>query len=306
MKKAMDNEKLIEEIKKQDRAVTAITKDGNFRVAAIRNTHTCQNAQKRHELKSIPAIYMAKHLTAASLMAAFLKGEERIIIETESSGLIARIYSEALQVGEIRGYIESDDKKISEMPINNSDILGDGFLKVQKILYNRSEPFTGIVELVNKDIAADLAHYYNKSEQIPTEVLIDAIIDESGHIAHSGGLIIQQMPGANDSETKELFNTIKNAKPLTEYFRENETPDKIIKDIIPLEIDILKSVRLDFFCRCSKESFKQKLILLPSNEIHEMQASGHNELVCRYCNERYLLDDTDFNAIIQEIESKKN
>jgi len=302
----MDNAKLIEEIKKQDRTVTAITKDGNFRIAAIRNTHTCQNAQNRHNILPIPALFLAKHLTAASLMAAFLKGEERIIIETETNGLISKIYSEALQVGEVRGYIDSDDEKLSIVPLNSPDILGDGFLKVLKILYNRSEPFTGIVELIHRDIAADLSYYYNKSEQIPTEVLIDTELDEKGNIVHSGGLIIQQMPGASDRDTKELFDKIRNSITLKEYFHGNETPDKIIKDIMPLEVDILKSVRLDFFCRCSKESFKQKLILLPSNEIREMQKSGHNELVCRYCNEKYLLDETDFNAIIQEIDSKKN
>ena len=302
----MDNEKLIEEIKKQDRAVSAMTKDGNFRIVAIRNTNTAQTAQLKHGLSHIPAYYLAKHLTAASLMASFLKGEERMIIESDTNGLISKLYSEAIQVGEIRAYIDYDDELLSIESVSDPKILGEGFLKVQKILYNESEPFTGIVELNYRDIATDLAHYYQKSEQIPTEVIIDVVVDDNGLIIHSGGLIVQQMPGASPNENEKMFNMLRNSRPLAEYFIDNQTPDKIIKNIIPNEVEILKSVRLDFFCRCSKEAFKQKLILLGSDEIRDMQSNGNNELVCRYCSEKYILEDSDFQAIIEEVNSKKN
>jgi molecular chaperone Hsp33 len=302
----MDKKKIIEEIKKQDRAVTAMTQNGHFRIAAIRNTNTVQTAQQKHDLHHIPAFYLGKHLTVASLMASFLKGEERIIVETETNGLVKKLYSEALHAGEIRGYIDYDEKLISQDIHSEKDIIGDGLLKVQKILYNESEPFTGIVELRFRDIAADMANYYVKSEQISGVILIDSEIDENGMISNSGGLIVQQMPGAQIEEIEEMLFRLKNLKPLLNYFRENHTPDKIIKEIIPFEVEILKSIRLDFFCRCSKQSFMQKMIPLGSKEIKEMQQQNFNELVCRYCNEKYMLDDNDFRSLITEIVSKKN
>lgn len=302
----MDQKKLIEEIKSFDRAVSAMTANGHFRMAAIRNTNTVKTAQMQHELSHIPAYYLAKHLTSAQLMASFLKGEERIIIETETNGLIQKLYSEAIQVGEARGYVDYDEKLLTGKVGSEKDILGIGLLKVQKILYNKSEPFTGVVELQFSDIAADMAYYYHKSEQIPTAVIIDADFDDKGILTNSGGLILQAMPDAGKEEIDMMMKALEDSSKLMEYFRDNQTPDKIMKDIFPVDIKILKSIRLDFFCRCSKESFMQKLIALGQDELKDMQEKGNNELVCRYCNKKYTLDDNDFESLFVELNSMNN
>jgi molecular chaperone Hsp33 len=79
-----------------------------------------------------------------------------------------------------------------------------------------------------------------------------------------------------------------------------------MKEIFPVDIKILKSIRLDFFCRCSKESFMQKLIALGQDELKDMQEKGNNELVCRYCNKKYTLDDNDFESLFVELNSMNN
>ena len=92
-------------------------------------------------------------MTGATLMASFLKGEERIVVTADGDGQVKSVYAEALHAGEVRGYSNLNGDKSEEA---NSP-LGDGILKVQRILYGKQEPVTGIVELRKGDVTSDMS-----------------------------------------------------------------------------------------------------------------------------------------------------
>ncbi len=301
----MNNDELIRKIQLRDRSVRVISKDGYFRAVCIKNTTSAQTAQLNHNLKSIPAVFLAKTLAAASMAASFQKGEERVVIEFEGNGYISKIFAEAMQLGEIRGYV--DLKNNSDENINKfDDILNIGLLKVSRILYNRSEPIQGIVPIQKGDIATDLAYYYNQSEQILTAVILDSSIDENGLILESGGLMLQAMPNYDENTLIEVFEKISSIKPINEYFSQGLNPKQVLNEVLPFEFDIINSTQVDFFCRCSKENFVSKLLTLGINEIKEMQTSNQNELICRYCNKHYYLNENDFLSITEQLLAKNN
>ena len=66
-----ETKKLIEHIRLRDRVVRAISKDGKFRISAIKNTKSAVEAQKRHNLSYLPAFLLARALAAASMMSSF-------------------------------------------------------------------------------------------------------------------------------------------------------------------------------------------------------------------------------------------
>jgi molecular chaperone Hsp33 len=307
MKQTKEEAKLlIEKLKLRDRVVRAISKDGKFRIAAIKNTNSAREAQKRHNLPHIPAFFLARSLSAATMMSSFLKGEERITLEFEGSAYINYIYAEALQVGEVKGFIEFDKQKEPKNIDSLPDLLGIGLLKVVRILYNNKEPIVSIIELNKSDIATDIAYYYTQSEQIPTAVILDVDIDEEGIIRQSGGILVQALPGAMDKDIKSLYDNLSEFKSIIKYLDEGLTPDKILKQILPFEIDIIGSTQVDFFCRCSKNGFKSKLLTLDTKELTEMKNAGQNELICRYCNEKYYLAPEEFDELIEETKAKTN
>lgn len=302
----MDKEKLIKSYKTRDRVVRVMDKSGHFRISALKNTNAARTAQQRHGLPALPAFLLARQLSAGSLMAAFLKGEERIILEATGSGPVKRVFAEAIQVGEIRGYVEYNPK-ITDMELKDiSQALGDGIFRVSRILYNKTEPLTGIVKLIRGDIASDLAQYFVQSEQIPSAVILDAELDDKGLIKNSGGIIVQAMPDASEKELNEVYEHLSGAQELNRFLQSDMTPVDILKDILPFEIELARSSPVDFYCRCSKEAFMEKLIALGKDELDEMQKLGRNELKCIYCNESYTLDKNDFNELKTEIEAKKN
>lgn len=274
----------------RDRVTKCITKDGMFRAACIHNVKTVKTAQERHALEPLRALILARALSGASLMASFLKGEERVALDISGDGLVRRVYAEALQVGEVRGFstLNADPN-----PEANS-ALGKGLLKVQRVLYGKQEPVTGIVELRRGDITSDLSYYLTQSEQIPSAFVLDVDFDSSDNITQSAGLLIQSMPGALPEDIFRVYDTIDYLGKLTQFVNDGFSTEEILRQIMPSDVDMIDTSPVDFFCRCSLERFKGMLLTLGYEEIAGMEKEGHTELVCQYCNNRYNLTEADF------------
>lgn len=283
----------------RDRVVKAMSSDGFFRVAVLKNTRTVLSAQERHLLSPLTAVLLGRMMSAATLLSSFLKGEERIIVEAMGNGIVGKVFAEALQVGEVRGYVEHPSAMLdfSDPNINLSSALGIGLLRVTRVLYNQSEPAVGIVELKEGDINTDLAYYLTQSEQIPSAVALDVDVDSEGKVCSSGGLLIQALPGAPAEEILKIQQNIIDIGSITNLFTNGYNPDEVLKMIMPFELTDSKSSSVEFFCRCSLSKFKAALKTLDTEEILSMQKAGHNELVCQYCHNQYILTDADFEEL---------
>lgn len=286
----------------RDRVVHAMAAEGTLRAAAVISTIAAREAQRRHDLEVVGAVLLARSLSAASMMASFLKGEERIIVDIRSGGFIRTVYAEALQVGEVRGFVEYAPS------VNGSSAapLGRGLLQVRKILYNKAEPITGIVALQVGNITTDLAHYFWQSEQIPTAVRLDVKLDDSGTIACSAGIIVQALPGVNAQQLRQIHDFLRQIESLCHLVTLGYSAEEILRQTLPSDIMVFSTTPVDFFCRCSKERFKEMLLTLGREEIVDMHAQGHNELVCQYCSERYYLTAQDFEELLQHFRATDN
>jgi len=299
-----------EELKKQyhqrDRSVRVLSKDGHFRVVCVKSSQTSRKAQENHKLDRVPAFFLSRALSSALMMASFLKGEERIVLEFDGNGPISKVFAEALQLGEARGFVELNAGFEGKSVSNISDVLGDGNLRVSKILYHKAEPVQGIVPLFNGDIAEDLVYYFAQSEQIPAAVVLDADFDSYGMIENAGGMIIQAMPGYDKSRLKDIFEMLNSVNSITDYFERGLNPAETLKEILPFEFDIISNIQVDFFCRCSKDVFMSKILTLGYEEIRGMREYNQNELVCKYCNKHYYLENEDFDKLLEESIAKTN
>ena len=296
---------LKKELKNRDRIIKVLSKDGLIRASIIKNSKAAQTAQNTHNMPAIPAIYSARALSAASLLATHLKGEERVIINASGNSLLQTIYAEAMPVGEVRSFARYnaniDSAEISEI----KDLMGDGLFKVIKVLYDRPEPQTGIIKLVNGDISSELEEYLNNSEQISSASVLDVSL-EGTLIKHSGGLLLQALPGAKQEDVFRSFDALQAAQPISQLLEQGYYLEDILKIILPFNYDVIATAPIDFFCRCSKDSFKSKLLTLHLKELTDMKKQGHNELVCQYCSKKYYLDDNDFDEIIHNALAKNN
>lgn len=292
----------------RDRVVKAITEDGLFRLAAVRNTKCAQTAQEKHKLSPLAAVLLGRAMAGASLLSSFLKNEERVNLDFSGNGPAGKVFAEALELGEVRGYVQNPQCVLdfAAPNVKLTDGLGIGLLRVQKILYNHYEPVTGVVELHASDITTDIAYYLTQSEQIPTAVLLDVSIDSEGKVEQSGGLMVQAMPGASDTAIEEMHKSIVKVQHLTEMLSSGYTPQEMLKIVSTQSLKEIADTPVDFFCRCSIDRFKAALSALGEEQVLDMQASEQRELVCRYCNKHYYLSDTDFSEILNGLQAKHN
>lgn len=300
------NEELKKIFQQRDRSVRVLSKDGFFRAVCVKSSNTSLTAQRNHKLDKVSAFFLSRMMSSSLMIASFLKGEERVVIEVDGSNVFRKLFAESMQLGEVRGYVELNGTE-EKYHINDiSQIIGPGSLRITKILYHKAEPIQGIVPLVKGDIAEDLAYYFVQSEQIPTAVVLDVEFDDLGEIKHSGGLMVQAMPGFHIHQLQAVLDKLETITPLSDYFTEGLNPKQIMKEVLPFEFDVINSTQVDFFCRCSKDLFLSKLLTLGAEEIKSMKQSGHNELVCKYCNKHYYIEDTDFDKLIEESLAKTN
>lgn len=286
----------------RDRITLAMTSDSLFRAAIIRNSHTVRTAQEKHGLDAITSLVLARTLTGASLMASFLKGEERVSIHCDGDGVISSVYAEAMQLGEVRGYVNRNKSPVEA----RQSPLGEGLLRVRRIRYGEFEPVTGIVELRKGDVTTDLSHYLTQSEQIPSAFVIDVAYDESNLIRQSVGLLVQAMPGARPEDIFKVYDTIDYLDRLTEFADKGYSTGEMLKQIMPSEITEISTTPVDYFCRCSHDGFTGLLLTLGLEEITEMEQAGHNELVCQYCSTHYYLTPEDFAELRETMLAKRN
>jgi molecular chaperone Hsp33 len=104
------------------------------------------------------------------------------------------------------------------------------------------EPYRGVVQLCSSEIAEDLAYYLTASEQIPSSIALGVTLAEDGHVAAAGGLLIQAMPGTDDSLVPLIEQRLTTLPPVSTLLRDGVGPAAIL-DRSPLRRHSLQPQR---------------------------------------------------------------
>ncbi len=292
---------------RRDRVTRALTRDGKFRIVVTNATASALDGQKKHQLDAYSAYFLGQGLSIAAALASFLKGEERISLQFNCDGIIRSLFAESLQVGEVRGFVQlADDAEISSSIDKDSLALGSGTLKVSKILYNKYEPITSIVAMLPESTAKTVAAYLAYSEQIPSAVAVDVMLDKKGLITFAGALIAQAMPGVEAEDIYAIEKAMAAMPRLSELAYLGKEADDIIHLAIGRDFEIVNSTPVDFFCRCSIDRFKTMLSSLGISELLDMRRKRQDELICQYCNKHYYLSENDFDELLTALKAKEN
>ena len=145
------------------------------------------------------------------------------------------------------------------------------------------EPYIGISNLVSGELGLDFAEYLTMSEQTPSLVALGCL-NQAGTVLSSGGILIQAMPGCDDSVIEE----IEKREP---FFRgiSRELYDRPMRDLAEFwfggtELEILSEEPLMLRCDCSRDKMKRALFSLGQQELMEMASEGKDtEMTCHFC-----------------------
>ena len=235
------------------------------------------------------ATLFGEFLVAASLLSATLKYPGIITIQATGAGPIKTIMTECTQGNKLRGIVRGDlDAAASAKQLQ--DFLGSATLAIT-IEPEGGERYQGIVPLDADNLSQCLEHYFNQSEQLPTQIKLCA----DQRIA--SGMLIQQMPSSQQAEkiaadwqhVSLLMNSLKTDEQLSLPHSE-----QLFRLFHEDGVRLFEHQSLHFFCSCSRQRTERALISLGAPEIQSIvEEQGSVLITCEFCDEQYQFSDQD-------------
>ncbi len=293
-----------------DCLVRAIDRERNVRVAAAVTTHVVADAARRHALTPAATYAVGRALTSGLLLATLTKGDERVTVQIVGDGPIGSITADATGGGDVRGYAAHSgagadfgtDRRVA-------DLVGRrGVVNVLRDLGLR-ELYQGQTTLVTGEIDEDLEAYLRNSEQVPSALGCDVLLDGDGHVIGAGGVLVQALPGGEADAVREAQHALRTDALFQALRAGLRAPTALAAQIYtlgPLEI-IGEERRVRFHCRCSPERIAEMLALLGTVDLDEMIAEDKPaEVRCNFCNSLYHIGRAELERIRADVAPRES
>lgn len=289
-----------------DRIIRGTAASGMIRALAIDAHETVQTAQASHESGALATAAMGRLMMAAQMIGSLFKNPgERITLMVAGNGPLGALTAVADTEGHVKGYAAQLDAVASGEGSGQPDIaagIGAGTLTIIRNSPH-AEPYVSQIALVNGTICDDLTAYYIVSEQIPTVVGLDVILDEDGRVQSAGGYLVQLMPGYADDLLSQLEQALSAAPSLRAMLKQGLDPEGMLEQLLAgLEFASYETTPAAFHCDCSWERSEQTLLSLGAHELKELVETGEPvEIRCDFCSKRYLFDAERLSALASEL-----
>ncbi len=288
-----------------DKIIRCITTDGAVMVSVINSTDLVYTAKKIHSTSPSATAALGRLLSAGSMMGAQLKDNgASITVRVNGQGPSGAIIAVADSKGNVRGYVENpncETKHYTDNKINVAAAVGkEGYIDVIRD-YGTGEPYSSRTELISGEIAEDITAYYAQSEQIPTACGLGVLIDKSdGEVMLAGGFLAQLLPGADETATDKLEDSLNKLEPMTTMLAKGMSVEEIARTVLSgFEVEIVDEYPVHYVCSCSREKVINSIASLSNAEIKSMiEEDNGAEVSCIFCGKKYIFSADDLEQII--------
>lgn len=263
-----------------------LSADG-IRLTAVDTSHASEETENIHHLPTLSAVILSKALTGAAILINDFKNHEGITFKWVTGSPMGNIHIDAYDGQFVRGFI--DHPEVGEGapydPAHEASMVstaGQLFVTRYSLL---KTPYTSAVNLPHGDISACLTEYLNTSEQTLSAVKLDVTLSPEGDILRSAGFLAQLMPGGNMARFAELFRDLGQ----WDATRDDKEEGSLAKLLVAGKFELLKSGPLSFRCTCSEDHIRQTLMTLPESEKESLLQDPSLEIVCPYCDKKYMI-----------------
>jgi molecular chaperone Hsp33 len=279
-----------------DHLIRGVGRNSTLRVAAVVTTGVATEAAQRHGLSPSATCAVGRALTSGLLLATMTKGGERVTVQLVGDGPIRPITVDATD-GDVRGYAANP---VVPGTLKVAETLGRrGVVNVLRDLGLR-ERYQGQISLVTGEIDEDLEAYLRTSEQVPSALGCEVILDEAGAVLAAGGVLVQSLPEGDPDSVREVQHAMRTGL-LRELLNSGVTsPVELARKVTGLDdFEVLGQDRpVQFHCRCSRDRIESMLGLLSSVDLDEMIADDKPaEITCNFCNTVYRVERGELERI---------
>ncbi|MEO6950318.1 MAG: Hsp33 family molecular chaperone HslO [Polyangia bacterium] len=285
----------------KDLLVRAIAPTDELRIAAAITTEVVREAQRRHQLTPAATVAMGRALTSGLLLATMTKGEERVTLQVVGDGPLGNIVADANAHGDVRGYVKNPrvEGTLGTRPQLEPLVGRHGILNVTRDLGMR-DLYQGQVELVTGEIDEDVEAYLRVSEQVPSALSCEVLLDGDGNVVRAGGILVQALPGGQADAITRAQHRLRTGALHVLLMGGDVSARDIAAGLSPSHpVEVLGEDRpVRFQCQCSDERIRATLQLLSASDLDEMIAEGKPaEVTCNFCNQHYEVPVTELGEL---------
>lgn len=263
------------------------------RIMFVENTELIGALCGRYPRHPLLRLTLGQTVSAATLIAGMLKGDERLSLAITATNSQYRIYADVDAAGNVRGYpsealLAAPWDAWNREKIGFRTLIGDrGSIRAAKQI-GMDRAFTGITDMPFGSVEANLSYYYRQSEQTATWFHSDIRFDEHGDVSGSRGLLAQLLPGAPSELLKEIRQAVTRQANEGHLSSSRRTPIQEWPFSIFDDIRIVGTLSVRLFCGCSKEALMPLLLGLGGEALRRTCERGEDmEIVCSVCGSRY-------------------
>jgi molecular chaperone Hsp33 len=293
----------------KDYIIRGTSSDESIRFFSCITTGMVEEARKIHDCSPVSIAALGRMMTAGSMMGTMLKSDkDTITVQINGKGLAGNIVVISDSTGNVRGYIANPYVDLMQREDGKLDVGGavgvDGVLTVIKDL-GMKEPYVGQTPIESGEIGDDISSYFASSEQTPTAVGLGVLVEVDGHVAASGGFIIQVMPEADEAAITKLEERLGGIKSVTQMISLGLDAEGIIKDILgDIDYKVYEEKQIEYQCNCDKERLERALVSMGKKELEDIiEEQGEAELVCHFCNSKYHFDREELVKLLERATS---
>lgn len=296
-------------ITNKDYFIKALDTNKHFLLSATLTHNTLAEIQERHKTSSLVTSALGRMISGSVLLAAQIKDTEKLMMQISCDGPVEGLIAEATKDGDVRAYAYNN-QAMGITPVGKaqvSSIIGSGILSVIKILEGRQFPYQSQVRLISGEIAKDISYYLATSEQIPSVIALGTYLNENEEVEHSGGFLIQALPGAEEEEIALLESNTNNIPPISHLMQEGMDAEAMLSTIMHgFQFKIIHQQTVQFKCNCNFRRVKNALIALGEKEIKSIiDNEGDAQVFCDFCAEEYRVSKQTLIEILHEMQAEK-
>ncbi|HEU4516350.1 MAG TPA: Hsp33 family molecular chaperone HslO [Steroidobacteraceae bacterium] len=250
-------------------------------------------AIEHHDYPAPVTAALGEAMAAASLMAGALKFEGRLSLQFEGPGPVRLMLAQCTHRHSIRGVARHDALPEGEA---TEGLFGNGQLAVTIEQSEGGERYQGVVPLESDRLASNLETYFERSEQLPSRLLLAATPDRAA------GLLLQRVAlgdtaaGAGQAEAEDAWRRIGLLAATVSQKELFDLPCReLLRRLFPEDdIRLFEGTPVFFQCTCSRERVAGILQALGGDEVEALLAErGDVEVRCEFCNRAWRFDAVD-------------
>ena len=257
-------------------------------------TSACRHAQSLQNLAPASAIALSRMLTASALIGLLQNRMGGTSLQMVGSGDLGQVYADVNDSGHLRGYVknpsvnlEGEHTQVHATRALLGPLMGEG--EVSMIRMGLDNQFTqSTTSFQSGEIDEDIGAFIQQSDQIPTQIHCEVLLNEHSAVACAGGIVVQGMPGTNLEEFHAIRERIRGDgfRSLLEQFPAQWK--EIIHAVAPNSRVLNGDRPLKWQCRCSREKVLSALTMFGPMDMADMIEKNENPgVTCDFCKKVY-------------------